>query len=96
MNLTEFATPHGGKATRPAKAHNTLKSYDRLAAAELVRRTGKSRGDQISTVLAPPLAQQAQDRLGRELSDYYQAILREPVPERIMALVEALEARHVS
>lgn len=101
MNLLEFGRPQIGKATKASKAHSSLKSYDNLAAAELIRRTGKSnaaalRGDQVSTILASRRTQDAQDRLGRQLTDYYQAILREPVPDRIMALVEALEAQQVN
>lgn len=101
MNLLEFGTPQIGKTTKATKAHSSLKSYDNLAAAELIRRTGKSkastlRGDQVSTILTSRRTQEAQDKLGRELTDYYQAILREPVPERIMALVEALEAQKVN
>ncbi|MGE5389038.1 MAG: NepR family anti-sigma factor [Hyphomicrobiales bacterium] len=98
MNLLDFGSPQIGKATKPTKAHNSLKSYDNLATAELIRRTGKSsgsalRGDQVSTILASRRRQEVQDKLGRQLTDYYQAVLREPVPHRIMALVEALEAQ---
>ncbi len=101
MNLLEFGTPQIGKATKAPKAHSSLKSYDNLAAAEIIRRTGKSggsglRGDQVSTILAPRPTQDIQDKLGSQLTDYYQAILREPVPDRIMALVESLEAQQVN
>jgi hypothetical protein len=35
----------------------------------------------------------AEDPLNRRLHDFYETMLREPVPARLLALVEALEAQ---
>jgi hypothetical protein len=98
MNLLEIGTVIGGKGAQSAKSASALKSYDNLAGAESIRRAGKAggaplRGDQASTLLTTRRAKEAQDRLGRQLTDYYQAMLREPVPDRIMTLVAELEAQ---
>ncbi|GLI92395.1 NepR family anti-sigma factor [Methylocystis echinoides] len=95
MNLLEFGTTHRGKS---AKAPKAARPYDNLAGAEMMRRAAKARGatlrgDQHSTLLASRRANESQDRLCRQLKDYYQTMLREPVPDRILALVEALDAR---
>jgi hypothetical protein len=83
-----------GAATSPRKA------YDDLAGSTLLRRAGKSavanaplRGDPASTILASRRKSETDDRVSRQLRDFYQTMLREPVPERLIALVDALEAR---
>lgn len=101
MILLDSGNAHRGKAAKPVKAHGGLRPYDNLAGAEAMRRTSKAsgaalRGDQLSTLLASRRATEAQDRVGRQLKDYYQTMLREPVPDRILALVEALEAQKLS
>lgn len=105
MTLLEFGTTldhRGEKRARSAKgskAQNAIAPYDKLAGSTLMRRTGKAagaaplRGDQRAALLASRRANDADGRLGRELADYYEAILRQPVPERILALVEALAAQ---
>ncbi len=98
MNLLEIGTVIGGKGAQSAKSPGALKSYDNLAGSESIRRAAKAsgailRGDQVSTLLTTRRSKEARDRLGRQLTDYYQAMLREPVPDRIMALVAELEAQ---
>lgn len=101
MNFQDIATPAGVTGAKRTRARGALKAYDTLAGAELIRRAGKARhaplrGDKAATLLASRRAQEAEDRLGRQLTDYYQAMLREPVPDRIKALVEALDAQQPS
>jgi Anti-sigma factor NepR len=38
-------------------------------------------------------AADADDRLGRQLQDFYQSLVRQPVPDRFVALIDALEAQ---
>ncbi|WP_457795787.1 NepR family anti-sigma factor [Methylocystis sp. S23] len=86
--------------SRGAPAHGARKTYDDLAGSALLRRSGKNaaggaplRGDQAATLLAARRKNEGDDRIGRELRDFYQTMLREPVPERFVALVDALEAQ---
>lgn len=103
MNLSELGKSLGPAdlgAARVAKRPTALKSYDSLAGSALLRRAGKAagtraplHGDQASALLASRYKEAPTDQLGRQLSDFYEAMLREPIPERILALVEALDAR---
>lgn len=98
MTLLEFGTPLSQRGVKSARAQNAVKSYDTLAGSAMMRRAGKAtgaplRGDQAATLLAARRAGESQDQLSRQLKDYYQAMLREPAPERLTALVEALAAR---
>jgi hypothetical protein len=100
MNLLEpgkSARPHDFGVQQIAK---TKGSYDKLAGSALLRRAGRAagataplRGDQAATLLASRDRKAAADQVGRQLSDFYEAILRQPVPDRILALVDALEAK---
>lgn len=80
----------GGRSARPV--------YDDLAGSALLRRSGKAsgapahRGDQGTALLASRRKSEREDRVGAQLRDFYQTILREPVPERLTDLVKALEA----
>jgi hypothetical protein len=76
----------------------TKSSYDTLAGSALLRRAGRGaaaplRGDQAATLLAARGREVAADQIGRQLTDFYDAILRQPVPDRILALVDALDAK---
>ncbi len=102
MNLTELGgrpSPNDLGAARGAKG-KALTSYDSLAGSSMLRRAGKAdptdglRGDQASRLLAARRREVATDPLGRQLAEFYQEILRQPVPARILDLVEALDAQH--
>jgi hypothetical protein len=101
MTLLEFGPVPGlGDADGPRSA-TPRKAYDDLAGSTMLRRAGKSaarvvplRGDQASTLLASRHKTEGEDRLGRQLREFYQAMLSEPVPERLVALVNALESKN--
>lgn len=94
MTLSQLGTTSG---RQPASAPR--KSYDGLAGATALRRAGKAagpdlRGDQAASPLAARRrTDPAKDRAARELTDYYQAILRQPIPARFTRLLDALEAQ---
>ena len=103
MNILDF-----GKQTRPndvaapqiAKARNAVRPYDNLAGSAMLRRTAKAAASKPvggalpgSGLLASRLKELAVDQLGRELSNFYESILRQPVPKEILALVEALDTQ---
>lgn len=84
----------GSRSASPRKA------YDDLAGSTVLRRAGKSaarvvplRGDKGSTRPAARQKIEGEDRLSRELREFYQAMLREPVPQPLLALVNALGAK---
>jgi hypothetical protein len=84
--------------SRAAAAPQSLKNYDALAGSAMMRRTGRAfdaplRGDASATLLAARRGAEAEDRMGRQLNDFYQALLRQPVPERFVALLDTLEAQ---
>ncbi len=99
MNLLEKTPgPNDLVAPRVANGPNALKSYDSLAGSALLRRAGKAvgpnarlRGDQAANLLASRGKEAAVDQLGHELSEFYEFLLRQPIPARILALVEALD-----
>ncbi|RTL90049.1 MAG: hypothetical protein EKK29_01525 [Hyphomicrobiales bacterium] len=103
MNLLEFGKPRGPNdlvAPQVTKGPGSIKSYDSLAGSALLRRAGKAagaktplRGDQASNLIASRRKEAPLDQLGRELSNYYEFLLSQPIPERLVALVEALDAR---
>lgn len=75
----------------------SLENYDNLAGSAMMRRTGRAfdaplRGDKSATMLAARRAPEADDRLGRQLKDFYQSLLQQPAPERFVALLDSLEA----
>lgn len=53
--------------------------------------------DRLGPEFRPPRRLDAStlDRIGRELQNYYQEVLREPVPQRLLALVDQRVARRV-
>jgi glycerol-3-phosphate O-acyltransferase len=104
MTLLEFGTPLNQRGVKSARAQGALKpqnaqkAYDSLAGSAMMRRAGKAsgaplRGDQAAALLAARRAKDAQDQLGRQLKEYYHAMLSEPAPARLTALVEALAAQ---
>ncbi|QGM96273.1 NepR family anti-sigma factor [Methylocystis parvus] len=102
MNLLEFGSTLSPSDSSGARSPATggRRGYDELSGAALLRRSGKSaaisaplRGDKAATLLSARNKVEAQDRIGRELSNFYQSMLREPVPERFVALIDALEAQ---
>jgi hypothetical protein len=83
---------------RLAAAPQSLKSYDTLAGAAMMRRTGRAfdaplRGDKAATLLSARRAADAEDRVGLQLKEFYQSLLRQPVPDRFVALLDTLEAQ---
>jgi Anti-sigma factor NepR len=93
-NSTPFPAPDAGQRIAP----QSLKTYDTLAGAALLRRTGRSfgaplRGDTNATLLSARRGAEAEDRIGRQLKDFYQSLLQEPVPDRFVALLDSLEAQ---
>lgn len=103
MNLLESGKsfgPNDQGAPRVAKRPNAIKSYDGLAGSALLRRAGKAagsnalRGDPASMLLAARRKESCADQLGRELLTFYEGLLRQPIPDRILALVEALDAQN--
>lgn len=83
---------------RAAAAPQSLKTYDALAGSAMMRRTGRAfdaplRGDAAATLLASRRAAEAEDRVGRQLKDFYQSLMRQPVPDRFVALLDSLEAQ---
>lgn len=103
MNRLEFGTllSPSDVGARASNAPKSLKAYGNLASSTILRRSGKAgglashlRSDQAATLLSARRKLEAEDCLGRELAEFYQAMLSQPVPERLLALVEALEAKH--
>jgi hypothetical protein len=91
MNLNERGTTIG-----PRKI-GLRRAYDERPGASFLRRIDKSgtstvplRGDQPSTLLAARRKKEVDDRVNGELRDYYQSVLRAPVPERLVSVVDAL------
>lgn len=81
---------------RLAAAPQSLKSYDALAGAAMMRRTGRAfdaplRGDKAATLLSA--RRTADDRVGLQLKEFYQSLLQQPVPDRFVALLDSLEAQ---
>lgn len=103
MNLLELGkrrSLHDLVAPQVAKGPGSIKPFDSLAGSALLRRAGKTagsnaplRGDQASNLIASRRKEAPLDQLGRELSNYYEFLLSQPIPERIVALVEELDAR---
>ncbi|WP_442756468.1 NepR family anti-sigma factor [Methylocystis sp. JAN1] len=100
MNLLEFGSVLNPSEAGGARSASPRKAYDDRAGSAMLRRTGKGaatvaplRGDQGSALLAARRKTETEDRLGRQLRDYYQTMLREPVPERLVALVQSLDER---
>ncbi len=101
MRPFEFGTVLGSNdlaGARNPQAPAARASYDNRSGSALLRRSGKAapfdaplRGDQRSALLASH-RKPVDDRAFQQLRDYYQALLREPVPERLTELVEALAA----
>ncbi len=102
MNLLESGKSFGPNdlvAPRVTRRSNAVKSYDSLAGSALLRRAGKAAGsnalpgDQASKLLAARRNESCADQLGRELLNFYEDLLRQPIPDRILALVDALDAQ---
>ncbi len=103
MNRLEFGNVLGPSdlgGSRSLPATGGLKAYDDLAGSTLLRRTGKSaamgaprRSSKASTLVAARRKSDADDTLNRQLRDFYQTMLREPAPEKLVALVDALAAQ---
>lgn len=100
MNLLDRGnvySPSDAGGARGAQS-GARKSYDTLAGSAVLRRAGKAatgiplRGDQVAALLAARHKTEFEDRIGNQLRAYYQSMLREPVPERLVALVDALAA----
>lgn len=98
MNRLELRTA-AGPADPNGKRGGARKIYDDLAGSALLRRAGKASvsparlGDQGTTLLASRRKSEPEDRVGAQLRNFYQTLLREPVPERLVALVEGLESQ---
>lgn len=100
MNLFELGSLLSASDAGGARSSASRKAaYDDRAGSAVLRRAGKSastaplRGDQGSALLAARRKTETEDRLGRQLRDFYQTMLREPVPERLVALVESLKEK---
>lgn len=94
MTFSEIGNP--SSLSKPVK-RRPQKLYDGLAGSAVLRRAGKAgkaaplRGDPATTILAARARTEPEDRISQQLKDFYQSILREPVPERIVQLVADLE-----
>ncbi|WP_424363305.1 NepR family anti-sigma factor [Methylocystis parvus] len=99
MNLLELGSLLSPSDAGGARSAKPRKAYDDRAGAAVLRRAGKSaptaalRGDQGSALLAARRKTETEDRLGRQLRDFYQKMLREPVPERLVELVQSLDEK---
>jgi hypothetical protein len=100
MPLLEFGSVPGLGDAEGSRSATPRKTYDDRAGSAVLRRAGKSaaraaplRGDQATTLLASRSKTEGEDRLGRQLRDFYQAMLSEPVPERLVALIDVLETK---
>jgi hypothetical protein len=92
----------GNLAARRAMTANKtrpVKAYDDLAGSRLLRHAGKADPlektpwcDLTPTILADPAKTGPEDKLDRQLRNFYQSLTREPVPERFIQLVSALES----
>jgi hypothetical protein len=98
MSFSDFANFVGRRAAASAKVRPT-KAYDDLAGSRLLRRAGKAEPaaqppwrEPTATLLAARTNVEPEDRVSRQLRDYYQSLAREPVPERFMQLMDDLEA----
>lgn len=83
---------------RMAGGPQSLKNYDNLSGSSMMRRAGRAfdaplRGDKSATLLATRRTAEAEDRVSRELGQFYQSLLQEPVPQRLIALLDSLEAQ---
>jgi hypothetical protein len=99
MILTETGNPLPAldAGQRGAAAPQTVKNYDTLARSAMMRRAGRGfdaplRGDANAMLLAARRSAEAEDRVGRQLKDFYQSLLQQPVPDRFVALLDSLEA----
>ena len=95
MNFSGNVSNRGGAAG--TRKTGRRKGYDDLAGSSVLRRAGKAaeaplRGDKATTLLAARRKAEGDDRVTRELQSFYQSIVREPVPDRFVALIGALEA----
>jgi hypothetical protein len=97
LEFGSLLSPGDADSSRPSTPRKT---YDDLAGSAMLRRVAKSaarsaplRGDQTSTLLAARSRPETEDRLGRKLREFYQKMLREPVPERFVALLDTLESK---
>lgn len=83
---------------RIATGPQSLKNYDTLAGSAMMRRTGRAfdaplRGDRSATLLTERRGADTEDRMGRQLKEFYQSLLQQPVPERLISLLDTLEAQ---
>lgn len=81
-----------------AAGPQSLKHYDNLAGSAMMRRSGRAfdaplRGDKAATLLATRRGAKADDRVGQQLKEFYQSLLQQPVPERLVTLLDSLEAQ---
>ena len=93
MTLSHLGTPPG---RHPVST--PCKPYDERAGATVLRRAGKAvrpdlRGDQTAALLAARRKEPVRALVASDLNDFYQAMLREPVPTRFIKLLDALEAQ---
>lgn len=102
MNFSDFEnlTSRGSVAQSLKPRYSGARTGgDGPSGAALLRRAGKAvsvettlRGAAGATLLAARLRSAPEDRLSRQLREHYQDLLREPVPERFLELIAALEA----
>jgi hypothetical protein len=83
---------------RMASGPQSLKNYDNLSGSAMMRRTGRAfdaplRGDKAATLLATRRGAATEDRTGRQLEEFYQSLLQQPVPAHLIALLDSLEAQ---
>lgn len=100
MNLLEFRSVLSQGESSSARSQAPRKAYDDRPGATMLRRAAKSasilaplRGDQASALLAARRKTEVEDRLGGQLREFYQKMLREPVPESLVKLVESLDTK---
>lgn len=98
MSFSDFANFVGRRAAAAGKA-GPVKTYDDLAGSRLLRRAGKTEPaakapwrEPTATLLAARTNVEPEDRVSRQLRDYYRSLAQEPVPERFMQLMDDLEA----
>lgn len=102
---SEIGQTSGRSARAGVKSKSTQsrRSYDDLAGSTLLRRSGKAAGletpqrrDAASTILAARAKMEPDDRIGRQLRDFYRGLLAEPVPDRFTQLMSDLELGQLS
>jgi len=89
MSFSDFANFVGRRAVASGKG-GLARAYDDLAGLRLLRRA--RRAAPPATLLSAREKADAEDRISRQLRDFYQSLTREPVPERFMQLIADLEA----